>query len=306
MDLEKLLKDSDQHVNDELATKPDVLAVGDDLDLDDLSVSKRRWAQVDEIVAVIADLKDSTRLSTGKHAASTASIYEAAIAPLADIFEQFDVDDIDIQGDCAIGIFWGEDRMERAFCSGVTIKTFSERHLEERLESKWPEAPKTGFKVGMAASRILVKRIGVPRKPKYQEEVWAGKAVNYAAKAAQCADRREMWVTGGVWERLKSNDYIAYSCGCGSRDGQPTDTIWDDVDITRLPEGEEDRYGRKLTSMWCVKHGAMFCDAILAGKKSRSDVAYARAELAKKQAKSVIADKRKRAGELRVARLGPR
>jgi class 3 adenylate cyclase len=235
VNLSKLLEDANQHVKMELASKPDVVSVGHDLDLDDLTVSARRWAQVDEVVAVVADLKDSTKLSTGKHAASTASIYEAAVTPVVQILDDFDADDIDIQGDCAIGVFWDERRMERAFCAGVTIKTFSQRHLEPELEAKWPQAPETGFKVGVAASRILVKRVGVPRKPEFQEEVWVGKAVNYAAKAAQCSNRREMWVTGSIWDRLESNDYIAYTCGCP--DGEPRDTLWEDVEITRLPEG---------------------------------------------------------------------
>lgn len=304
VDLEKLLKDGHQHVKKELASNPDVVDAGDELDLDDLAVTARRWARVNEIAAVVADLKDSTKLGTGKRAASTASIYEAAVGPLARIFLDFEADDIDIQGDCAIGIFWGDRRLERAFCAGVTIKTFSERHLEPQLEAKWEELPETGFKVGMADSRILVKRVGVPGKPDYQEEVWAGKAVNYAAKAAQCSDRQEMWVTGSVWERLEPNDYITYTCGCPN--GQPSPLLWQDVEIVRLPEGDEDRYGRKLTSMWCVKHGPAFCAAILAGETSREDVARARRDFAKQQTLSVLAQKRKQARQLRVARLGVR
>jgi hypothetical protein len=151
------------------------------------------------------------------------------------------------------------------------------------LEAKWDKAPKTGFKLGMAASRVLVKRVGVPGKTEYQEEVW---------------------VTGSVWERLAPNDYIAYSCGC--QDIRPRDSLWDEAEITRLPEGDEDRYGRKLTSMWCEKHGSEFCNAILAGKTARSDVAQARSELAKKLVENVNAQKRKRAKQQRVARLGAR
>jgi class 3 adenylate cyclase len=303
IDLEGLLEGTNEYVRTELKSNPAVLDVGDNLDLSKLPVEKREWAKVDEIVAIVADLKDSTKLSTGKYAASTASIYEAAVAPVARILYEFGVDDIDIQGDCAIGIFWGDGRLERAFCAGVTIKTFSERHLEPQLEAQWPDAPRTGFKLGMAASRILVKRVGVPGKPDYQEEVWAGKGVNYAAKAAQSSDRREMWVTGSVWERLSSNDYVAYSCGC---DGAPSPSLWDDAEIEKLPDREEDRYGRKLTSMWCVIHGPEFCDAILAGMTKRDDVAVARIALGLKLTNSEIAQKRKRAQQLRVARLGRR
>src|SRR5207249_11507283 len=129
--------------------------------------------------------------------------------------------------------------------------------------------PETGFKVGMAASPILVKRIGKPRKPEHQEEVWAGRAVNYAAKAAQCSNRRELWVTDTVWNAVSQNDYIVYTCSCS---GGPTDTLWKDVEIDRLPENDPDRYGRKLTSHWCKIHGPEFCAAILAGTTSRPDV----------------------------------
>jgi class 3 adenylate cyclase len=300
VDLEPLLQNTNAHVKTELKTAPAVVDVGDDLDLSKLPVAKRQWARVDEIVAIVADLKDSTKLGTGKQrAASTASIYEAAIRPIAQIFLDFEADDIDIQGDCAIGIFWGDDRIERAFCAGVTIKTFSERHLQPQLEQRWDDLPETGFKLGMAASRILVKKVGVPGKPEYQEEVWAGKAVNYAAKAAQCSDRNEMWVTGSVWDRLEPNDYITYSCGCGGS----SDSIWDEAEIDRLPDGEEDRYGRKLTSMWCTIHGSEFCDAILDGKTERPGVQRAqRLAFAKKQTDNALAGKRRRAREMRRAR----
>lgn len=304
VELEKVLGDADKRVKEELGSKPDVKQVGHLLDVTDLPVAVREWAEVDEIVAIVADLKDSTKLGLGKHAASTASIYEAAVGPAVRILVDFEADDIDIQGDAAIGIFWGEYRVERAFCAGVTIKTFSQRHLEPQLEAKWSSAPKTGFKLGMAASRILVKRVGIPGKPDYQEEVWVGKAVNYAAKAAQCSDRREMWVTGSLWERLEGNDYIAYSCGCNTSDGQPSDVIWDEAEITRLPDGEEDRYGRNLKSMWCEKHGSDFCDAILAGETARSDVTNARAALRAKLVDNVLAQKRDRARQQRVARRG--
>jgi hypothetical protein len=58
--------------------------------------------------------------------------------------------------------------------------------------------------------------------------------------------------------------------------------------------------------MWCEKHGSEFCNAILAGKTARSDVAQARSELAKKLVENVNAQKRKRAKQQRVARLGAR
>ncbi len=297
--LDELLAGIDDHIEAQLEAMPKVDDVDPDgLDADDLPTSPP-WARIEEIVAVVADLKDSTKLGTGKRAESTASIYEAAVKPLVDVFVEFDADYIDIQGDCAIGIFWTDNRLERAFCAGVTVKTFSARFLTPQLEEKWKDAPATGFKVGMAASRILVKRVGRPRTD-FTEPIWAGKAVNYAAKAAQCADAPEMWVTGTVWERIESNDYIAYTCGCNRA---PTDSLWKEAQITKLPDDEPDRFGRKLTVPWCTKHGEDFCNAILDGETTRPELSEAlRKARGLRLVQSVVEGKRRRAKELRRAR----
>jgi hypothetical protein len=128
----------------------------------------------------------------------------------------------------------------------VTIKTFS-LDMVERLEEKWENLPETGFKVGVASSPLLAKRVGIPRDVDQQEPVWAGKAVNYAAKAAQGADRHELIVTGSVWDTIEKNDYLAMSCPC---DGGPSSSIWSDVAIERLPDGDPESEGRVLASSW--------------------------------------------------------
>ena len=131
----------------------------------------RRWHKLSDAVAVVADLKNSTKLGTGKWAASTASIYEASTGSVVKIFDEFDADFLAIQRDGAFALFWGERRYERALCAGITIKRFS-RNMVERLEKRWPDLPETGFKVGVASSRLLAKRIGTPRNPAQQEPVW--------------------------------------------------------------------------------------------------------------------------------------
>lgn len=267
-DLTDLLAELDSVVRDELASTPEVGPPTDTLDLDRLPIEARRWMQLTDAVAVCADLKGSTRLGTGKqHAGSTASIYQAATGGLVKVFNQFQADFLQIQGDGVFAIFWGERRYERALCAAITVKTFS-AGLVDRLAAKWPELPKTGFKVGVANSRLLVKKVGTPRNPSEQEPVWAGKAVNYATKAAQVADRHELVVTGGVWNKISGNDYLRFSCPC---DPGPSDELWQVATIDRLPEGEEDRDGRVVRSMWCQHHGAEFCAAVLAGQRRRDD-----------------------------------
>lgn len=280
VDLQDLLDTLTEDTKTELAYTPTVEDWNGSLDVASLPIKVRKWIKVPDIVAVVADLKNSTKLGTGKRAASTASIYQAATGGVVETFDQFDADFIQIQGDGAFALFWGDRRYERAMCAGITIRTFSD-DLVERLEFKWPTIAETGFKVGIASGRVLVKRIGTPRNPAQQEPVWAGKPVNYAAKAAQCADRHQVIVTGSVWDKISGNDYLTISCGCDGN-GNPTSpgtSIWEDMTIERLPEAEPERVGRRLIAPWCKVHGPEFCAAILAGKRVRSDAAEARMRL---------------------------
>lgn len=169
--------------------------------------------------------------------------------------------------------------MERAICAGITVKTFSQKQLVPRFEAKWPDLPPTGFKVGMAVSKLLVKRVGVPRTG-HQEPVWAGKSVNYAAKCAQQADAHEMIVTGSVWDFAEGNDYLAVTCPC---EAGPTDTLWSDVTIDKIHEGDGERAGRKLTSCWCDIHGSEYCAAVLGGETTRPEARALVASIQKSQ-----------------------
>lgn len=266
--LTELLDELEASTKDEFANMPEVVDAGDGLDVGSLPITARKWMKLKDVVAVVADLRNSTQLGTGSKAASTASIYEASTGGIVKIFDRFEADFIQIQGDGAVALFWGDLRYERAMCAGVTVKTAC-IDLCEQIKAKWPTKPPTGFKIGVASGRVLVKRVGTPRNPAQQEPVWAGKPVNYAAKAAQSADRHQLIVTGSVWDQVASNDYLAFSCGC---DNGPSDGIWENFEIARLPEDDPEAQGRTLTSQWCPEHGAEFCDAIMSGRRKREDV----------------------------------
>jgi class 3 adenylate cyclase len=297
-DLDVLLADLDEDVKTELASMPEVVDKGDDLDVSTLPIQARRWHKVTDAVAVVADLKSSTQLGVSKYPASTASIYEAATGGVVQVFDDLEADFVAIQGDGAFALFWGQNRKARAICAGITIKTFSERHLTPRLEKKWPESlPETGLKVGIANSPLLVKRVGVPRTD-YQEQVWAGKAVNYAAKSAQQADRHEMIVTGSIWDWASANDYLAVSCECAT----PSPSIWSDVTIEKLPDSEPDREGKLLTAAWCTIHGADYCANVLAGNSTREDVKDERTNALKAEYAKAMRLSKKKARENRNAR----
>jgi class 3 adenylate cyclase len=282
--LQSILGELEKNVREELKSNPEVVDSGTTLDLSKLPIVARRWMKVSRVMAVVADLKGSTKLGTGKRAASTASIYEAGTGNVVRIFDKFGADFLAIQGDGAFGLFWGERNFERAMSSAITIRTFSEDFVNQ-LEKKWPEGPVTGFKVGVAEGRLLVKRIGTPRNVNQQEPVWAGKPVNYAAKAAQTADRNEIIVTGSVWDRVEKNEYLAISCPCSNG---PSLGIWKDVEIQNLPDNEPDAQGRLLMAGWCAIHGEEYCKAINEGKTKRDDVSHLRVALEKSQFANAI------------------
>ena len=123
------------------------------------------------------------------------------------------------------------------------------------------------------------------RNPAQQEPVWAGKAVNYAAKAAQGADRDELIVTGSVWDVVQGNDYLAVSCPCGTG---PSLDIWADTVIERLPDGDIEAQGRVLTASWCDTHGEDYCAAVLEGKRKRDDTKNLQASLQASQMRGAL------------------
>lgn len=258
------------------------------LALEDIpSAAADTWFKIDDVVVVVADLQGSTLLGTGKHAASTAAIYRAATGNVVKILHEFEADFIAIQGDGAFGVFWGDKRYERAICSGITIKTFSERTLVPKLESRWQGDPETGFKVGVSAGRVLVKNIGTRNNISEQEPIWAGKPVNYATKAAQQAKRHELIVTGSVWVAIEDNDYLTVTCSCN---GGPAGTLWADAEIERLSHDGPQAAGRMLTSTWCVNCGDDFCAHVLAGDTDRVEEGVSEARLAADGRKDTVLD----------------
>lgn len=266
--LKALLDVIDDDVKAVLEKNPDV-EDRNDLEADGLpDASGEKWFRVENVVAVFIDLKGSTQLSVGRYPASTAAIYRAAMKNTVKILREFSADFIQVQGDGAFGLFWGERAVERGVCAGITAKTFSRDTLEKRLAAKWPKAPETGFKVGIAEGSVLVKKVGTPRNPNEQEPIWAGKPVNYAAKAAQQADRGELIVTGSIWLRIEDNEFLTVSCGHGT-DGTGLSSLWTDVEIEKLTHDTDEAAGRMLDACWCHECGATFVNSILAGETAR-------------------------------------
>ena len=230
----------------------------------DLFVDKRKWLRIKNVVAVSADLKDSTALSFNKYAQTSARLYETATGSAVRLMAKFDPQFMAIQGDGLFGLFHGERAFERALCAGVTLKSFSVRSLAPLIDELFADNfPDTGFKVGMSAGVLVAKNVGVHGT---NEPVWAGKPVNYAVKCAGKADRHELIATSNVYDKFVGNEYVTHSCGCPT--GVPV-PLWVDVEVEKLGKHSQCKL---LPVGWCKQHGDEFCAAILEGKRKRDEV----------------------------------
>ncbi len=259
--IDVLLTDLNDRVGTEL-TEPIELEDCDNFP-SEFFAEKRKWKRIEDVVVVFADLANSTKLGFDKYVNSSASIYEAATGGAVRCLTDYSPNFVDIQGDGAFALFHGERCWEGAFCAAVTVKTFSELHLVPLIEKHHPKSPATGFRVGMAAGTLAVKRVGVRGT---NEPVWAGKPVNWAAKCAGAAEIHELVVTERVWNKLKGNDYVRWACGCNGG----TSDLWSSTRVSRLPS--EDWTCFALRSQWCINCGTDFCQAILDGQTTRDDL----------------------------------
>lgn len=264
IELLDLLEGLDDRTKIKFERMPSVVTKNQSFDVTKLPIDKAEWHALDDVVCVYFDLKASTNLAKGRTPASTASIYDAGVGGVVKVMEAFGTSFIDIQGDGGFGLFWGDDRYERALTAAITIRAFSATFTTQ-LESKWSEAPSTGFKVGVGSGALMAKRVGLSRKLDFQEPVWAGNPVNYAAKAAQQTTPESMFVTGSVFDRIVDNDFLMFSCDCG----EPS-FLWDAVILSKIPDDE--KFGMSLSRSWCTTHGEDFCNAVINGDKSRGAV----------------------------------
>lgn len=247
-----------------------------------LALEKPVWKKIDDVAVVATDLKGSTRISYSKRDWVGARVYQASTGNCARIFQRFDAQFVDIQGDGLFGIFHGELAVERAIACAFTLKSFSARDIasliDEHLGSNVPEGFETGLKVGVDAGTILAKRIGV--RGEHNEPVWAGKPVNYATKCAQAAEAHEIILTDRFFELVGGNDYVRYSCGCdvvrhGDESvrviGTNPGPLWSVTEVETL--GDHSACKRfPGQSSWCEHHGDDFCAAIEAGETDREEL----------------------------------
>ena len=150
----------------------------------------------------------------------------------------------------------------QALAAGITAKTFV-FHKAREIASAEIEGFTLASHAGLQSGRLLVKRLGL--RGDMQNEVWAGRPVNVAAKLASRAGPDQLLVSGSVFDRF-TPERIRTSCGCAWHgtelvEAEEKSDLWKPIAVDKVVFGFEQAY--VLASDWCPNHGQETCEAIL-------------------------------------------
>ena len=220
--------------------------------------NKRHWLKIPDVICVFVDMKGSTKLSAQLYDRSTAGAYQLFTSTAVRLFNAFEAPYIDVKGDGVFALF-NKEQPYRALAAAVTFKTFAREEFVPRIK-KLTDV-EVGCHIGIDQKTVLVRKIGLKRyqgRSDRQNEVWAGRPINMAAKLAALADADEMLVSDRYFSNLK-DEHALKSCGCPR--GEKVD-LWKPVDLS-----EDDRFdfnvAYRLGSAWCSTHGREYCQIIL-------------------------------------------
>lgn len=226
----------------------------------DIPIEDRRlWLRIPNTICVFADMVGSTRLSAYRHDKSTAGAYQLFTETAVRLFSAFEAPYIDVRGDGAFALF-NAGQEYRAIAAAVTFKTFSREEFAPRLRDS--TGIDIGAHIGIDQKTLLVRKVGLKRhagRSDRQNEVWAGKPVNMAAKLAAVSAVDELSVSPRYYQRITSK-LVRRSCGCPN--GQKTD-LWERRSLLNDDRFDFDQ-AHVLKSGWCAEHGAEYCERIIA------------------------------------------
>ena len=239
-------------------------------------VNKGLWFQIPNVTTVFVDLKRSTELSADSIPKTSAFAYTYFVKAMVLILERFGSNYIDIHGDGVFGLFSGPQSEFCAVAGAITARAQIERDIAVRFEEDTSTDWKLTAGVGIDRGTLLVRRLGL--RGAKQNEVWAGKPVNMAAKLSSVACSNQVVVSDRVFSRYQQASYIRrrallWTCGCIDDASWATALTYPSV-RQNVCGRRSRRLGRwgwisirlyRLESKWCCVHGAEFCETIVTG-----------------------------------------
>ena len=238
--------------------------------------NKGLWYQIPNVTAVFADLKRSTELSAENTPRTPAFAYTYFVRAMAVILDRFSADYVDIQGDAVFGLF-SEGSEFLAAASAITMRTLVEQEVATRFDYDTSGDWELTAGIGIDRGTLLVRRLGL--RGTKQNEVWAGKPVNSAAKLSSVAEPDQVVISERVFSQYRQSSklrqrVIIRSCGCdGDSEGAGLDAKEDETSNLWTEDQVSEDLGldfetiHRLNSQWCKIHGAEFCEALVTGKR---------------------------------------
>ena len=236
------------------------------------------WWRIPNVTAVFADLKASTALSSSVPPEAAAIAYTYFIRAMTVTLERFSAGYIEIQGDGIFGLFGGQRSAFLAAACAITMRTQVEKAVAVKFRKDASVQWDLKAGIGIDQGTLLVRRLGL--KGAKQNEVWAGKPVNVAAKLSSVAGPNQVVVSDRVFagdgkaNKVRQQTLLG-SCECSGGKGGAgrsatagqTPTLWTKQ---AAPKNLGLDFGSvyKRKSGWCVKHGAEFCEALVTGKQT--------------------------------------
>jgi len=240
-------------------------------------VNKGLWFQIPNVTAVFIDLKRSTELSADSSPKTSAFAYTYFVRAVVLIFERFGSNYIDIHGDGVFALFSGPQSEFYAVASAITARTQIERDISVRFKEDTSTDWELTAGVGIDRGTLLVRRLGL--RGAKQNEVWAGRPVNMAAKLSSVPCSNQVVVSDRVFSRYQKASYIRqrallWTCGCcGDIRGDGLDIPIGKTKCLWTEEPAPEEMGLdfdtlyRLESEWCCVHGAEFCETIVTDRK---------------------------------------
>lgn len=229
------------------------------------------WQQIPDVTAVFADLKSSTSLNTEKGAKTAAFAYTYFIRAMTAALDNFSADYIDIHGDGIFGLFSQKSQFPAIACA-ITMKTIVETNVSALFKQDASSNWELTAGIGIDQGTVLVRQLGL--KGAKQNEVWAGKPLNVAAKLSSVAKPNELVVSERAFAKYIGaselrQKAIIRNCGCGESNLRKGSTrkLWLKQQISRRRLGLDFDMTYRRKANWCLHHGAEFCEAIITGRR---------------------------------------
>ncbi len=217
------------------------------------------WLRIPEVICVYVDMMGSTKLSAELHDKSTAGAYQLFTGTAVRLLNEFGSPYIDVRGDGVFALF-NQDQPYTALAAAVTFKTFVKEIFVPTIKNR--TGIDIGSHIGIDQKTVLVKKLGLRRsggRTDRQNEVWAGKPVNMAAKLASLSENGELLASERFFRHIK-DEHALLTCGCPN--GIKTN-LWSQKDVS-ADEKFDFQLAYSLQSNWCKVHGREYCDAIMA------------------------------------------